>query len=115
MSAVGIALLLSSLLSICALAAAIAAAVRRRWRLAAAVARTVVLAGAALLVLAGGAVVARASDSDARSKAAALATGIAELMNSGVLLFFSVLACTVIWARARRRLRSAEGDSAGEP
>jgi hypothetical protein len=115
MSAIGTTLLLSSLLSICALAAAIAAGVRRRWRRAAAVARTVVLAGPALLVLAGGAVVAWASGSDAMAKAATLSAGISELMNGGVLLLFSVLACTVVWALARRQLRDAKGDSAGEP
>jgi hypothetical protein len=115
MSAIGTTLFLSSLLAACALAAAITAGVRRRWRRAAVVARAVVLGGPALLLLAGGAVVARATGSDAMAKAAPLASGIAELMNGGVLLLFPVLACAVVWALARRRLRCTEGDSAGKP
>jgi hypothetical protein len=107
MIAVGITLLVLSLLGVGAFVAAVVACVRGRWRLALVIARTVALAAPAILLLALAAVVALAAGSSPALKAAKLSMGISEWMNGGVVLFLSALSSAVVWLFGSWRLRLA--------
>jgi len=107
MIAVGITLLVLSVLSVCAFVAAVVACVRGRWRLAVVISRTVTHAGPTILLLALAAVVALAAGSCCASKATKLSMGISEWMNGGVVLFLSALSSVVVWVVGSWRLRVA--------
>jgi hypothetical protein len=81
--------------------------VQRRWRHAVLVARSVAVAGPIALLLALAAVVALAGNSDVAARAAALASGIAEVMNGGIVLFLAAILSAIVWAVGGWRLRVA--------
>ena len=72
------------------------------------IARSITLTGLAILVLATVVVIARVHAMDPAHKAGALAVGISELMNGGVVLFLAALSSALVWGVARWRLRAAK-------
>ena len=107
MAAIGITLFALSLVSVGAFVVAVGACVQRRWRSAVVVARSVAIAGPIVLLLALAAVVAFAGTSDVSAKAAALASGIAEVMNGGIVLFLAAILSAIVWAVGGWRRRVA--------
>jgi hypothetical protein len=107
MAAIGITLLTLSLVSVGAFVVAVRGCVQRRWRSAVVVARSVAISGPIALLLALAGVVARAGTSDVAAKATALASGIAEVMNGGIVLFLAAILSAIVWAVAAWRLRVA--------
>jgi hypothetical protein len=103
-----------SYLATAALGAALVSCAVRRWRLAVTISSSVFWAGVTVVVLLSGRFALSfgssgpVGSSEPTMKAAVLAQSVSELMSCGVLPVLAALAAAVLWAVARRRLRSGE-------